>query len=140
MPAIVVASIIGAAAAAGSAKIQSNAAKNAAKTQARSTEQALTVQQQNLQQQQTRLQPYQQLGTAALGRLGQIAGVPPPAPSASAAPLVPNQAQPRMAMGAMGSQPMKNITPVQMRAPNGMVKSIPMDQVAHFESLGAVRV
>jgi hypothetical protein len=99
MSAITTATIVGlstAAARAGAsvyaAKKGANAAKNAAATQSAAADKALAAQKEGYQQQRQDFSPYQQAGTAALGRLGATAGTytggmpsqgPPPMPPPS---------------------------------------------------------
>lgn len=138
--------ILGAAAAGGQlagAKIASNSAHDAAKTQTDAGDHALAVQQQQYQQAQQRLQPYQQMGTTALGRLGQIAGGQPSAPPMSQPPM--KYAGSGSTLGAMGQPPapmagLAGQTPqfVMMRAPTGETAQIPAAQVEHFRAKGAM--
>lgn len=80
----------------------SNAAKDAADTQAAAGEKALAAQKAYYDETKANLKPYQQIGSAALGKLGAAmhlgagapvnpgAGTTPPAPAAPAAPTGPN--------------------------------------------------
>jgi len=63
------------------------------------------------------------------------AGASTPAPTA---PVAPTALAPAAAVSPMTTQPQaRSAAPVQMRAPDGSVQSVPADQVDHYAKLGA---
>lgn len=103
----------------------SSAAKKAAEQQIAAGERAIGMLGGINAQQRTDLSPYMNVGGNAANRLNTLMGFQAAQPTASPmARLAPQQApaQPQM---------------VTLRAPNGMTKQVPADQVAHYQQLGA---
>lgn len=108
--------------------------------------------------------PYRALGAGAVNSLAHLTGIPmgggsPQAPAPQPAmgsgmptgPTPPFTVRPPAALPSAADTKRARITgapnmaglgahTVQMMAPNGEVEAVPMDQVAHFEKLGAKRV
>lgn len=122
-------------------KMQVDASKDAAKIEAQSAKEALDWQKAVYGQRQEQLAPAIGVGNGATLALGNLMGIRAPeggyhappapgaAPAAAAAPATP----------APASTPAQPQT-VQMRSPTGQVQAVPVEQVQHYQQLGATVV
>lgn len=149
MSALSTAAILGIAAATGgaqiaSAAIQHHATGEALDAQTAAAARAQAVNSQVYQDQKTAAQPYQQIGNAALGRLGsmpQNAGVFDPSKSSVPPPQMPQQSALGMMSGLGGGQAAPgmadNEPTVKLQAPDGSVRAFPKSQAQAFIQRGA---
>jgi len=140
------------------AELQAGSTDKALEEQKRQYEQTRADTERMYQQQRTDEAPYLGLGAGAVGALQYGLGLTPPAtkpvapqPTLPGAPIPgpttppvrptgpPQGALGRFAGGPQGSglPPGSTGTGVPMRAPNGQMKSVPPDQVAHYTEMGA---
>lgn len=158
--AAIVASAIAAGGAIGSSAIAAHASKSAAGQQVDASNKALGVEQQVYEDQKNNLAPYRQAGTDALTRASSLADAGSPIglktftngnlPQVSlnrqpGAPVssMPQNAAPPMGLATMGQAQSPQAPAangggmVQLRAPNGSMRTVPAAQVAHYLQLGA---
>lgn len=143
MPAAVAIPLITAAAGTGAtlatAKMASNSAKNAAKQQQVGTNQALGLQRDIYTQTRQDQAPYRAIGSGALNSLGAMTGIPMDGQSQGPTLATMGQMGAPRSVGS-GQTPAAAASAggvVMMRAPDGTVKAVPRDQVAHFQQAGA---
>lgn len=143
MPAAIAVPLISGAIAGGTsiaaAKMGSNAADKAAKTGAAATTEALNWEKQQYADEQARLKPYRDLGSAAYQRMGTMLGIDAPAqPPQSGGGVFSNLAQGAGTFSLARPQPGQT---VRIRHPRtGEVREVPASQAEAYKAKGGTVV